>query len=122
MISRMLNESRPLLWIGGPFTSINEEETERLRQLIDKVAFAAWKKGWSVISVHKNCKDFYPDSEMGYEEWMISLSSLIRKCDTILMMPGYDKSKGCMMEIKFANQLCIPVYVYETDGIPEVKL
>jgi hypothetical protein len=112
----------PLLYIAGPFTSSTPEQLAELTNQASDVALKAWKKGWSVISVHKNCLGYTASHKIGYKKWMAALIAQIVRCDALLLLPGWEKSSGVQIEKKVAEDLNIPVYKYEIHGVPKPSL
>jgi hypothetical protein len=112
-------EKLPLLFISGAFTSC--EDLIFITRAANEIAIKAWERGWSVISVHKNCFGFGVTEFLTYDQWTKGLLSQIAKCDAILVLPNWENSKGVKIEMKFAGENNIPVYLYNGKDIPEPK-
>jgi hypothetical protein len=115
----------PLLYLSGPFTSASEipgQTLETITKHASDVALKAWEARWSVISPHKNCYGYVPSHKMDYEKWMSGLVAQVVRCDAILLLPGWEKSKGCRIEMQVARDNHIPVFQYEIHGIPNPRL
>lgn len=111
-----------LLYVAGAFTSQSQELLDDLTKQADIIALEAWRCGWSVISPHKNCLGYMPDEDMDYQKWMNALVAQISRCDALLLLPGWEHSKGVQMEVRFAKEFGIPVYDYAVSGIPEPEI
>jgi|WetSurMetagenome_2_1015567.scaffolds.fasta_scaffold306470_3 nucleoside 2-deoxyribosyltransferase len=107
----------PLLYIAGPFSGQGKDTID----LASKVSLEAFEKGWSVISPHKNCLGFNPDTKnMTYNKWMVALAAQIARCDAVLLLPNWETSKGTCMEVEFCKELEIKIFEFSKEGIPEV--
>ena len=54
---------------------------------------------------------------MDYIHGMDLCLSLLRKCDMLLLLKGWQESRGCMAEWAAARELGIPIYYGGSDGI-----
>ena len=50
---------------------------------------------------------------LGYDIWSLS------RCDAMLLCPGWESSKGCITEVRFAYENEIPIYDYLTQSLIE---
>ena len=53
---------------------------------------------------------------LDYEDYMSLDEALIRRADTLLLLPGWQKSPGCNRELGFAEALGKTVYEYSEIG------
>jgi len=108
-----------LLYISGPFSDPDPiHGIERNITRASEIALEAWRKGWAVICPHKNTSGFQ-HTEIPWETWMEGDIEIVRRCDAILMIPGWLNSRGAMlerMEARNAGKL-VPVYDRRS-GIP----
>lgn len=68
-----------------------------------KVALLAWRAGWAVICPHKNTAGFHHADDIAWSTWMAGDIAILRHCDAILMLPGWQTSPGSVMEWKIAR-------------------
>jgi len=115
--------TRPILYISGPFShsdpihGINENILKA-----SKIALEAWVFGWAALCPHKNTSGFQHCNEK-WEIWMDGDISFIRRMsvkagDALLMIPDWELSEGAKLERFIAEEMGIPVYEYEKDGMP----
>jgi nucleoside 2-deoxyribosyltransferase len=107
-----------LLYIAGPFSHRDRVHgIDRNILAASEIALACWKAGWATICPHKNTAGFQhttvPDSV-----WYEGDLEMLRRCDAVLLIPGWGHSMGAMNEAAEAEHWEIPVYVYDRDGIP----
>lgn len=110
-----------ILYIAGPFSAppfepdplhavnINIEQASR-------AALAAWQLGWCVICPHKNTQGFQ-HVNIPPEVWYQGDAEILTRCDAILLLHGWESSRGAVFEAALAKMLEIPVF-YMKDGIP----
>ena len=82
---------RPLLYICGPYTGMDSEETNNNISVAREYAIAAWRKGWAVFTPHLNTAHFEQYiHEIAHSEWVdadLDISSG-RDPDAMLLRPG----------------------------------
>jgi hypothetical protein len=110
----------PMIYVGGPFTNIENGNMKSLTDIASDVSLELWERGWSVISCHKNLQGYLVTDKVPYDQWIKGTLSQIARCDAVIFIGDWENSKGCLMEMKFANDRHIPVYDNNIDGIPSV--
>jgi hypothetical protein len=63
----------------------------------------------SLGRVVENRPDLTYDKGLSYEFWLEAAIALLKKCDAMILAPGWENSSGVKEEIKVANRLGIPV-------------
>jgi len=98
-----------LMYISLPMTGIENENKE----LEDKASKKAVKMGYQTVVPSELTK--FVNQEvlkpiyrhyLGYDLWCLG------RCNTMLLCPGWEKSKGCKIEVRFAIENDIPIYDY----------
>ena len=108
----------PIIYIAGPFDHddlIHGVPANILNA--SKIALECWKKGWAVICPHKNTAGF-EHVDVPVRVWYHGDLALLSRCDAILMIPGWERSKGAQDELTFALKNQIRVFYYSF-GIPD---
>lgn len=99
-----------ILYISGPFSAPDDAGIERNIAAASDVALEMWRAGWSVICPHKNTSGYQHARDLSHERWMLGDFEILRKCDAILMLPGWSQSKGAIMEHHFAGVIGLSTF------------
>jgi hypothetical protein len=109
-----------MMYVAGAYTGKSTEEVHLNIEAARKVAQIAVRRGWFPIIPHANTAGFEvlcPD--VTYEFWIEGTKELLRRCDAMTMVPGWEDSKGAKGEVDEALLCHIPIY-YETRHIPQI--
>lgn len=109
-----------LIYIAGKYTDETHSKIDDNIRLAEKAAVALWKKGWAVITPHLNTAHFerYEDDSLGYKTWINGYLEILRKCEAVFMLDGWEDSKGARKEQLLAFRICKEIY-YQEDGYPD---
>jgi nucleoside 2-deoxyribosyltransferase len=105
-----------LIYIAGPYRAylpdgkINISGVHQNIEEAGKVALKYWQAGNAVICPHKNTAYF--DGAAPDEVWLEGDLEMIRRCDAVVMMKGWENSKGSIKEHELA-QLLAKEIIYE---------
>lgn len=103
-------------YIAGKYT---DDSTYAIRNNIrraEEVNEWAWQNGYAAICPHTNTA--FLDGLCNYEVWANGDLAILERCDLVILVPGWEDSKGTREEIKFARMCNIPIYIwrYNSDG------
>jgi len=73
------------------------------------------RKGWAVITPHKNTAGYerYEDGDaITWQTWLDIDFEIVRRCDAIYMLPNWEISKGAKMELELAKELGLEIWGY----------
>lgn len=105
-----------LVYISGPYTSLLPNGGFNLDGVFENVMTARrWSrtyflKGALVVCPHLNT--MFLDGTIDFERFMDTDLELIRRCDILVMIPGWENSKGASREHALAIELGKPI-IYE---------
>lgn len=94
-----------LLYVAGPYSGDVEQNISKARA----IAVELWKKDHSVICPHMNSAHMEGDG-IEWETFMQGDYQMIARCDGLVMVPGWENSKGATLEKQYAESLGIPVW------------
>lgn len=94
-----------VLYISGPYRS-KEGNAGVMQNIMNawKITLDVWKKGeWVPLCPHLN--SFMMDGVDTDDRFLEGDLELLRRCDGILMTPGWENSEGAKAELKHAHDL-----------------
>lgn len=107
----MENKRKQIVYIAGPYRAATPHGIVENIRKAESVALEYWKKGYAVICPHKNTALF--DGAAPDNIWLEGDLEIMRRCDMVVVCPGWEKSRGTKTEIKVAQSLSIPVVFHE---------
>ena len=108
-----------VIYVSGPISlGVNFGKRgwkKKFRQNIDKgleIAAKLWRMGYFVYSPHANTGFTYLINDIPkipYRTFISGDLKILQSCDCIFMMPQWKKSRGALIEYRFAKDRGIPV-------------
>lgn len=92
-----------IVYVAGPYSGDVEKNIEKARQ----VAWSIWACGYACICPHLNTAHF--DCAASYDVFMQGYLKILARCNTIIMLPDWEKSSGAVKEHQLALELAIPI-------------
>lgn len=103
-------EFKGIIYTAGPYRAPTEwGVTENIRTA-ERYAIELWKQGWVVICPHKNTACFggcLPD-----DTWLMGDLEILKRCDAIFMLPGWENSEGARVEHTVAHDLGLKTFYH----------
>ena len=110
-----------LLYIAGPYRGPTREAVERNIQAAMHAAALAVRKGWYPVVPHACTAHFdrdYPG--LARDEFYLEATlELMRRCDAVYMVQGWEFSSGSRVEVDEAHRNGLSVYY--SSGLPDLK-
>jgi hypothetical protein len=106
-----------LIYVSGKYSGDIDANIEKAMQ----IAAELWIKGHAVICPHGNTSHFeIRCPAVTWEQYIAGDLNMIARCDGLVMIPGWEESKGAVIEKEYAEKLKIPVWLYP--DLPEIHL
>lgn len=105
-----MNLRSVILYVAGPYGSYGTVE-ENIAIAIEH-AQALWNAGFTVICPHANSGNFKHEEDDGIneKEYLEGYLHIVTRCDGVVLLPNWDKSKGAIEENNLAHTLELPVF------------
>lgn len=111
-----------LIYVAGAYSGATPEEIDLNIEAARKIGQLCVRKNWYPIIPHANTAGFdRVASEVSYNFWIEGTLEAMRRCDAVIMVPGWECSGGAVGEIEIANQLEMDVY-FDTLHLPEAPM
>ena len=94
-------------FISGPYRASTVYGIKHNVDIAGAVALKYWKRGYAVICPHKNSAFF--DGECPEKVWLDGDIEILRRCDVIVMMSGWEQSEGARADLHEAERCGMPV-------------
>ena len=106
---------RPILYISGPYSPGYGRSTEDNIAVARRYAVAAANAGWMPFTPHLNTAHFEVDCpNISHEEWIAGDLAFLSLLDparaAVLLLPGWEQSKGARLERDWAIHLNLEVF------------
>ena len=109
-----------LIYVAGRHSDESDACIERNIANARRVAILLWEKGHAVICPHLNSIHMERDCKATYEDYMRGDFNMIARVDAMVMVPGWEQSKGACREKEYAESLGVPVWCWPEH--PDVHL
>ena len=102
--------SPPLVYVAGPYSAPDRAGVEAniLRATACGIELA--RIGCMPVVPHANTSHAAYEQAQPYQFWIDGTMRLLRACDCVMLVPGWEESKGARGEKAEAERLGIPVY------------
>jgi len=97
-----------LIYVAGPYRGNVDKNVQAARDC----AIALWGAGHAVICPHANTYRMDEGTGITSDDLIKGDLNMLARCDAIMMLPGWEDSEGATIELKHADALGIPIYVY----------
>jgi hypothetical protein len=99
-----------IIYVAGKYSGDTDANIDAARL----VAIDVWKSGNVAICPHLNTVHFeqVPDLDLTWEDYLQGDFNIISRCDAMIMVPGWEDSRGAVAERVYAQSLAMPIYYY----------
>lgn len=80
----------------------------------EEAALEVAKQGYMPLCPHTNTRFF--DGLLTPEFWLEGTQELLKRCDAVLVLEGWEQSEGTKEEIELAKELRMPIF-YSTQSL-----
>lgn len=119
-MARRFRRRKPMkvVYVSRSYTGDGTDVTLKNIAFAGKVARSLWDLGYAVICPYKNTAGFEQihDPEIPYNQFLAGDIAILRRCDAIVMLPGWEGSPGARQEFLEAGVAKIPIFHWPLIG------
>ena len=97
-----------IVYVAGKFTGPNAWVIEQNVRAAEAVGMRVAEAGAMPLIPHANTRYFHGTATV--EFWYEGTLEMLRRCDAVIMVPGYELSRGACAEREEAHRLRLPVF------------
>lgn len=98
-----------LVYVAGPLFGPDDWAIRRNIHRAASLGFAVAQLGCYPVIPHTNTGSVFCGT-LTHEFWYAGTLELLRRCDAVILVPGWEDSKGTVAEVEEAKRLGIPVF------------
>lgn len=84
----------PLIYVAGPFSAPNRASVDLHIQHAVEFGLRVARAGGMPVVPHANTSHPDYEHEQSYEFWISGTAKLMTRCDGVLLIPGWEGSRG----------------------------
>ena len=97
-----------VVYIAGKFRGATPWQVQQNVRAAEEAALAVWRMGLFALCPHKNTEHF--DKELADDVFVEGTKEMLRRCDAVLLVPGWTASVGARGEAVEAQRLGLPIF------------
>jgi nucleoside 2-deoxyribosyltransferase len=106
----MRRHNIPLVYVAGPYTGPTREAVEANITAAVVVGLEVARLGACPVIPHSNTSDPQFELLQNYEFWIAATAKLLTRCDAVITVNDWRRSKGASGEVELATEREIPVF------------
>jgi hypothetical protein len=99
-----------VVYIAGPYRAPSPDGIRANLARAASLAIAVWRQGYVALCPHL-LTSFELETPTGIadEVWLAGVLALLRRCDAVALVEGWERSEGTLAELREARALGLPV-------------
>lgn len=94
-----------IIYVAGPYRGDTAANIQRARE----ASIRLWGMGFYCITPHLNTGGFHIDGTAPEEVYLAGYLEIVKRCDAMVLLTGWQKSSGTRSELELAESLGLPV-------------
>ena len=95
-------------YVAGPYRAENNWLLEQNVRAAEEMGLKLATRGLASIVPHTMSRYFHGTLTETY--WLAATQELVKRCDIMLVLPGWENSSGTLAEIALAKTIQMPVF------------
>lgn len=97
-----------VVYVAGPFRGPTQWDIQQNVRRAEALSLEVAKAGAMPLCPHKNTENFHGQLDDVF--WLRGTVALLRRCDAMILVPGWEHSEGTIAEIHEADRRGIRVF------------
>lgn len=97
-----------VVYIAGRYRGPTAWDVDQNITAAKAVAARVWAAGFVALCPHTNSA--HMEGAATNEQFLAGTLELLRRCDAVVLVPGWESSRGTLAEVAEANRLGLPVF------------
>lgn len=97
-----------IVYVAGRFSAPDQWQRARNVRAAENLAFAVAQAGAMPLNPLNNTHNFF--GTLTEEFWYAGTLELLRRCDAMILVPGWEDSKGVKAEVEEARKRGMPIF------------
>lgn len=106
-----------VIYIAGPYSGEDAAAIQRHVDVAQAAGQEILRRGHACLCPHSMTHDWDIGTGIEYETFLHTDLELLARCDAVLMLPGWSRSRGAMGEYQEARRLGLKIYL----GLEEIR-
>jgi len=98
-----------LVYIAGPYRATTRWEEEQNCRRAEEAGHEVVELGAYPVIPHANTRPYFGDAQPS-DFWLEGTLELMRRCDAVVLLPGWENSQGACAESDEAISVGIPIF------------
>lgn len=107
-----MNKRKVIVYISGKYSGDIDANIQKAREM----AITIWELGFTAFCPHLNTIHFEKSCRCTYADYLLGDLEILKRVNIVLMMTGWEESKGAMIEHEEAKLLQLPI-VYNLEQL-----
>jgi len=107
-----------LIYVAGPYRASTKKEIQENIQKAKETSFDIIRAGHYPVCPHTMTQGWCKEGDFDIETILQCDFEIVKKCDALLLLPGWERSEGACREKELAETFKKPIY-YKVEEIPE---
>jgi hypothetical protein len=106
---------KKLIYLAGPYSATSRAKVLGNIQRAVEVASELRRVGYVVFVPH--LESMFGEDALNEDEWVQHGIRLLEACEEVMVLPGWERSRGTKKEIEYAKRIGLPIKYWK--GIEE---
>ena len=98
-----------LVYVAGPYRATTPWLVEQNVRRAEQMGYELTCAGLYPVIPHTNTRGYFASGQQDDAFWLAGTLELLKRCDAVALVPGWESSSGARAEAKAARDLGLPM-------------